>query len=114
MLYPVVKVLISAALITVISEIAKRSSLLGEIFASIPLVSVLAMICMYVDTHNTYEIVLLPKGVFWLALPLLVLFSYIPFIYKIAVEFLYGSASGNRANSHCLFSNGDDFRKICG
>ena len=51
-MYYFLKVLISALLIVAISELAKRSSLMGAIFASIPLVSVLAMIWLYIDTQN--------------------------------------------------------------
>ena len=47
-MYYVIKVLISAILIVAISELSKRSSLIGAILASIPFVSVLAFIWIYV------------------------------------------------------------------
>lgn len=78
MLYNSIKVLISAILIAVISDIAKRSSVLGAILASIPLVSVLAMIWIYIDTKNTHEVVMLSKTVVWLVLPSLILFITFP------------------------------------
>ena len=82
MLYNIIKVLISAVLIAAISEIAKRNSVLGAILASIPLVSVLAMIWLYVDTQNTHEVVMLSKAVFWLLLPSLILFITFPLFIK--------------------------------
>ena len=44
MIYTILKVAISAALIVGISEIAKRSSFLGGLLASLPLTSLLAFI----------------------------------------------------------------------
>jgi hypothetical protein len=51
-MYYIIKILISAILIVGISELSKRSSLIGAILASIPFVSVLAFIWIYVDTKN--------------------------------------------------------------
>ena len=78
MLYTLFKVLISAILIAAISEIAKRSSLLGAILASIPLLSVLAMVWLYVDTRNALEVSNLSIAIFWLVIPSLVLFVTLP------------------------------------
>ncbi|SVD70407.1 uncharacterized protein METZ01_LOCUS423261, partial [marine metagenome] len=44
MTYTLIKVLITSLLVVAISEIAKRSSLMAGILASIPLVSVLGFI----------------------------------------------------------------------
>ncbi len=73
MLYNIIKVLISAFLVATISEIAKRSSVFGAILASIPLVSVLAMVWLYIDTQNAREVAMLSKAIFWLVLPSLIL-----------------------------------------
>jgi uncharacterized membrane protein YraQ (UPF0718 family) len=56
MIYYIIKVLISAIIIVTVSEISKKSSLVGGIFASIPLVSVLAMIWLYIETQNVHKI----------------------------------------------------------
>lgn len=78
MLYTLLKVLISAILIAAISEIAKRSSLLGAILASIPLLSVLAMVWLYIDTRNALEVSNLSIAIFWLVIPSLILFVTLP------------------------------------
>jgi hypothetical protein len=78
MVYYAAKVLISAALVVLVSELAKRSTLAGAVLASIPLVSVLAMIWLYVDTRDVSQIAALSRGVFWLVLPSLVLFVLLP------------------------------------
>ena len=87
MLYLIVKVVISAILIAVISEIARRSTLLGAILASVPVVSVLALIWLYFDTRDTARIAQLSYGVFWMVLPSLVLFILLPALLKLQLAF---------------------------
>ena len=82
-----VKVIITTALIVLISEISKRSTLAGSILASIPLVSVLAMIWLYVDTENSKRIIELSNSIFWLIIPSLTLFIALPLLLKKGVEF---------------------------
>ena len=81
-MYYVIKVLISAILIVVISEISKRNSLIGAILASIPLVSVLSFIWIYLDTKNIETISKLSISIFWLVIPSLVLFITLPIFLK--------------------------------
>lgn len=44
------KTLITLILIVAAAEIAKRNTLLGGLVASVPIVSLLAMVWLYVDT----------------------------------------------------------------
>ena len=48
LIYYLTKIAITTLLIVVISEIAKHSSFFGALLASIPLVSVLAMLWLYI------------------------------------------------------------------
>ncbi|MBN2870061.1 MAG: DUF3147 family protein, partial [Campylobacterales bacterium] len=67
--YYLAKIAITTVLIVLISEIAKRSSFWAAVLASLPLVSVLAMIWLYVDTKDVAKVSALSTGVFWLVLP---------------------------------------------
>ena len=87
MVYYVVKVAISALLIVAIAEISKRSSLVGALLASVPLVSVLAMIWLYIDTRDGERVAALANGVFWLVLPSLALFLALPLLLRHGVNF---------------------------
>lgn len=78
MAYYVLKVLISATLIVAISEIAKRSTLMGALIASLPLVSLLAIIWLHFETGDAAKISALSIGVFWLVLPSLSFFVVLP------------------------------------
>jgi len=87
MLYYVLKIVITTALIVIISEIAKRNTLIGGILASIPLISVLAIIWLYVDTKNTEIISEFSINVFWLVIPSLTFFLTLPFLLHKGINF---------------------------
>ena len=53
--YYVIKVAVTTALIVLISEISKRSTLIGAILASVPLVSVLGMLWLYWDSRDAAQ-----------------------------------------------------------
>jgi len=87
MVYYAVRVLISASLVVLVSELAKRSTLAGAVLASIPLVSVLAMIWLYVDTRDAAQVAALSRSVFWLVLPSLALFVVLPVLLQRGIGF---------------------------
>ena len=51
-MYFLVKTLISAVLIAIISEVAKRNPSMGALIASLPLVSIIAIIWLWRDTAD--------------------------------------------------------------
>jgi len=79
-LYTAIKVLLTAVLVVAISEVAKRSSALGAIIASLPLTSLLAFIWLYGETGDTAKIAQLSSSIFWYVLPSLVLFVVLPLL----------------------------------
>ena len=83
----VIKVLVSAVLIVLISELSKRSSLLGGLVASLPLVSFLAMLWLYLETKDVAKVVSLSTGIFWMVLPSLVFFLTLPALLKMKLNF---------------------------
>ena len=87
MLYATLKVLITSILVVAVSEAAKRSSLFGALLASLPLVSVLAFIWLYIETGDIEKIASLAQEIFWLVLPSLVLFLALPFLLRQGMSF---------------------------
>jgi len=87
MFYIVLKTLITTILIVAISEISKRSSILGAILASIPLVSVLAMMWLYIDTQDIQKVGALSINIFFLILPSIPLFLIFPYLLKQQINF---------------------------
>ena len=80
MAFYIVKLLVSAALIVIISEISKRSGYLGGLIASLPLVSLLAIGWMWFETHDTAKIADFSRSVFWFVLPSLLFFVLLPWL----------------------------------
>lgn len=87
MVYYVLKIAITTALIVLISEIAKRSTFWGAVLASIPVVSVLAMIWIYTETKDIEKISQFSISVFWLVIPSLVFFILLPLLLKKGIGF---------------------------
>ena len=87
MTYYLVKIFVTTVLIVMISEIAKRSTFIGAILASVPLVSVLAMIWLYIDTKDVTRISNLSISIFWLVIPSLTLFLALPLLLKQGLNF---------------------------
>ena len=87
MSYYLVKIAISTALIVAISEIAKRSSFVGAVLASVPLISIVAMIWLYVETKDVDKVSTFASSIFWLVLPSLALFVTLPLFLKHGLNF---------------------------
>ncbi|MBI2039412.1 MAG: DUF3147 family protein [Candidatus Niyogibacteria bacterium] len=81
------KVAISALIIVLVSEIAKRSVFIAAVAASLPLVSILAMIWLYSDTKDVQKIIDLSSGIFWAVLPSLLFFVALPLVLKSGLKF---------------------------
>ncbi len=90
MTYYLIKLFLSAVVIVVISEISKRTTLLGGLLASLPLVSILALSWLYIDTKNTEKVAQLATSIFWMVLPSLSLFVVLPILLKTKLSFLAG------------------------
>ncbi len=78
--YYVTKLLVSAGIIVLVSEVAKVSAGAGALIKSLPLVSILAMIWLYTDTHDPSKIAELSVGTFWFVLPTLPMFLVLPWL----------------------------------
>jgi len=85
--YYILKLIITALLIVFISEIGKRYSLAGAFLAAIPLVSILAMIWMYIDTQSSQSTVEFSERIVWLIAPSMTLFIAFPILIKKGVSF---------------------------
>jgi hypothetical protein len=94
MIYLVAKFATTALIVVIVSELAKRSTLAGAIVASIPTVSVLAMIWIYVETRDTGRLAAFSIDVVWLVLPSLMLFAVLPLMLRMGVGFWWSLGAG--------------------
>jgi hypothetical protein len=83
----IIKVLMSALLIGAISEIANRNPTLGALVASLPLVSILAVIWLWRETQAPVLIASNLTATFWLVLPSLPMFLVIPMLLRSGMGF---------------------------
>lgn len=72
------KLLISVGILLGASEVAKRSALLGALILALPLVSMLSMVWLYVDTKDTAKVSEFARDIFYLVPPSLLFF--LPFL----------------------------------
>lgn len=82
-----IKVFISSAIIVLVSEIAKRDNLLGGLVASIPIVSVLSMIWLYIDTNDIDKVKALANGILWMIFPSMSLFIVLLILINCGIKF---------------------------
>ena len=76
----VTKYLITAAVVVLVSEVAKRSDRLGGLLAALPLVTVLALIWLYVERQPQVKIANHAWYTFWYVVPTLPMFLAFPML----------------------------------
>lgn len=60
---------------------------MGAILASVPVVSVLAMIWLYTETRDVTQVAALARSIVWLVIPSLALFIVLPVLLNRGVAF---------------------------
>ena len=80
MQYLMMKYLITAGMVVLISEFAKRSDKLGGFVAALPLVTILTLIWLYVEHQPVSKIANHAYYTFWYVLPTLPMFLLFPYL----------------------------------
>ena len=80
MQYLIVKYLVTAGIVVLVSEFAKRSDKLGGLIAALPLVTVLTLIWLYVEQQPASKIANHAYYTFWYVLPTLPMFLLFPYL----------------------------------
>lgn len=80
MQYLIVKYLITAGVVVLVSELAKRSDKLGGLIAALPMVTVLTLIWLYVEHQPAVKIANHAYYTFWYVLPTLPMFLLFPYL----------------------------------
>lgn len=76
----ITKYLITAAVVVLITEVAKRSDKLGGLVAALPMVTILALIWLYVENQSTEKIANHAWYTFWYVVPTLPMFLAFPWL----------------------------------
>lgn len=99
MLYYALKVGISALVIVMIAEIAKRNTAAAALLAAVPLTSLLAFMWMRIEGAEPARIAELSVQIFWLVLPSLVLFLLLPLLIRLGLDFWLSLAASVAATA---------------
>ncbi len=94
MIYYIIKILLSACTIVVVTETAKRNNYVASIIHSLPLTSLLAFIWLFVEVQKkdgtdkaSSLIARHASGTFWFVLPTLPLFLVLPWLINKGMTF---------------------------
>lgn len=80
MTYIFIKYLITAAVVVLVSEVAKTSDRLGGLVAALPMVTVLTMIWLHAENQPAEKIANHAWYTFWYVLPTLPMFLLFPWL----------------------------------
>ena len=87
MIYYLIKLFISAAVIATVTEVAKRNNFAASIIHSLPLTSLLAFIWLYAEKKDAPLIARHSFGTFWFVLPTLPMFLVLPWLLGKGMDF---------------------------
>jgi F0F1-type ATP synthase assembly protein I len=94
MIWYSIKIIVTALVIVIVSEVSKRLPLLGSLIASLPLVSVLGMIWIFQESKDTQKLITHAEGTFWYVLPSLPMFLLMPWMMRKGVSFYWSLTAG--------------------
>ena len=80
MMWLVTKFAITAGLIVLVSEVAKRSDKAGALIAALPMVTLLALVWLHVEGQPQEKVAKHAWYTFWYVLPTLPMFLAFPFL----------------------------------
>ncbi len=83
----IIKILISATIIALASEISKKSNLLSALIISLPVSSIIAISFYYYQTDNVKEVANYTTSILYLVIPSLAFFIMLPILLKQDVNF---------------------------
>ena len=88
-MYLILKTLISASIIVIVSEIAKKYTWSAAIIISIPLTSLLAFIWLYYDTKDVQKVIDLSLSTIVMTVPSIIFFIVLPIMLKFKHSFSF-------------------------
>lgn len=76
----VIKYIVTAAIIVLVSEIAKRSGQMGALIASLPLVTIMVLVWLHLEHQSSEKISNHAYYTFWYVVPTLPMFLLFPYL----------------------------------
>ena len=83
----IIKVIITALLVTIATEVSKRSTLWGSLITSLPINSVLVLSWVYWESKDAQKVAGLCNSILLMIVPTLVFFIVLPLLLKRQLPF---------------------------
>lgn len=80
MIWIITKYLLTAAMVVLISEVAKRSDRLGGFIAALPVMTLLTLFWLYIENQGEEKIANHAYYTFWYVIPTLPMFLLFPYL----------------------------------
>lgn len=80
MAWIIVKYLLTAGVVVLVSELAKRSDRLGGLIAALPLITIMSLIWLYLEKQPEQKIAIHAWYTFWYVVPTLPMFLAFPWL----------------------------------
>ena len=103
MFFTILKVLITALIIVVAAEVAKKSSLMAGLIVSMPLITVLTLMWLYWDTRDIEQVSNLTNNTLLMILPSLTFFIFFPILLKLNINFAASMAVAIISTAFCYW-----------
>ena len=94
MLQIIIKYLVTAGIIVLVSEVAKRTDKVGALIASLPFVTIMVMAWLWYEDQSTEKIANHAYYTFWYVLPTLPMFLLIPYLMQRGINFWWSLLAG--------------------
>ena len=88
-MYFIIKTLVTALIIVLVLEIAKKYTWTAAVIVSIPLTSLLAFIWLYYDTRDVQKVIDLSLGTIVMTIPSILFFILLPIMLKLKQNFTF-------------------------
>ncbi len=112
MIMYIVKVILSAILIVIVTEVSKKDNLLGSIVISIPWVSLIAILWIFIESKDAVKVASFSYGIFWMVIPSLLLFILLPVLINHKVNFYVALVTSTAVMTAGYFAMNAVLKKI--
>jgi hypothetical protein len=112
MAYLIFKYAVTALIIVVVSEVAKRADRIGALIAALPFVTVLAMIWLHVEKQPISKISNHAYYTFWFVLPTIPMFLVMPWLFRKGLGFWWTLLCGCGVTVVCFIVTALVARKV--
>lgn len=83
----IAKFLVTSCVIVLVSEVAKRTDKIGALIASLPFVTIMVMVWLFVEQQGTEKIANHAYYTLWYVIPTLPMFALIPWMLRSGIHF---------------------------